>query len=434
MHKIVIGLMVSTFFSTYITPDISSFFRNAKDKITQTASDAKKYTGLGINFVKSATGTGKILSMIKGIDFTQSRWQPLPDNMPLSKAMFVGSHNSFSTLPVFKIYNQHVLSIRQQLDYGVRGLMPDTYLYQGSVQLCHGSCTGAPAVFQAGSRNPPYQKFTDLLREIYVWLMENPQEIVFLFLENYVPSTETDASIEAVSPLLPLIVTVQDWTKYGLDQGQDITLGQLRHDNKRIMIFNSEPDTKWTMRQWDRVSENNFSTIDPARLCGQRGSSEAHKAAQRPLLLMNYFKEVTETISESIKLHTYENMLNQINLCLPQFENKVPNFIFIDRLESLGIIHKQNTLDLFDLVNTINKNTIGEIYTHMAEEEIEDDLDLARENAAKIQGIIKFKEMDPAQLKEIAPLLQESAPEPAQEPVIPVNPIPLIPVKNLPAQ
>ncbi|HXW86252.1 MAG TPA: hypothetical protein VEK38_02820 [Candidatus Bathyarchaeia archaeon] len=353
--------LLSIFISSHISADVGAFFSNVKNKISNTASSAKKYAGHGVNFVKSTTETSSILSMIKDINFSQSRWLELPDKMPLSKAVFLGTHNSFSTLPVFKIYNQHVLSIRQQLDYGVRGLMPDTYLFEGTVQLCHGGCSGAPAIFQAGSAHPPYQKFSTLLQEIYAWLVENPREIVFLFLENYAPEEELDASIEAVQPLLPLIVTTENWTQYGLDHGQDVTIGQLRHDNKRIMIFNSLPDTRWTMQQWDRVAENSYSTTDPQRLCLQRKESFSFKSLPRPLLLMNYFKEVTATMKDSMQMHTYDNISHAIDRCFTQFHNKTPNFIFIDRLESLGVIHKNHVLDVLDLINTLNSNTMQHI-------------------------------------------------------------------------
>lgn len=326
-----------------------------KEKVVKPAEEV-------IELGKGIIEQQKIEKLTRGINFNTSRWRELPDDMPLYKAVFLGSHNSFSYPPVFRLYSQQTLNITEQLNFGVRGLMPDIHRDKkdGEMKLCHESCGGAAAKVQTGKEHPNYQTFTQFLSQVKLWLNAHPKEIIFMFLEEYdLKEGELDKLIENVRELTELLVTPKLWEEYGLNEkakAEKVTIGQLRKKGKRLFIFKQgSQDTKYTMSQWNRIAENQYSTVDPKKVCNERDESAKQGAGHyRPLYLMNYFKEITETIDQSLKLHQYKSMEEIIDKCTGHF-HKRPNFIFIDRVESLGILERQGKKNLMDLINDWNK-------------------------------------------------------------------------------
>jgi hypothetical protein len=95
------------------------------------------------------------------------------------------------------IYSMQSLSIKEQLELGVRGIMLDIYGEGENILLCHGGCgplhglqrsltTSVGALL--GAQLHPL--LADTLYLIQNWLCQNPQEIVTLFFESYIPITQ----------------------------------------------------------------------------------------------------------------------------------------------------------------------------------------------------------------------------------------------------
>lgn len=107
----------------------------------------------------------------------------LGNELPLVNAPWVGTHNSSnaSTEPPAnnQDYNQD-LSIRQQLDIGVRSLEMDVHYVKGVPLVCHGF--GADRNHGGCSTERP---FDVRLRELRKWLKQHPKQVVLLYLEDH---------------------------------------------------------------------------------------------------------------------------------------------------------------------------------------------------------------------------------------------------------
>ena len=163
-------------------------------------------------------------------------------------------------------------SIDKQLKIGVRGFMLDisnrvcTPLEKmfaacscEGICLCHGECNGI--LIKDGFNNQPY---TYVLRKIVRFLKKNPEEIVFIFLENYVnSSTRLYKSYKSVDGLMNLIFNPNDpkWNVTGKGWPK---INDMIKANKRLLIVDDEkraPHADFIpgiIRSRDFVLQNNF--------------------------------------------------------------------------------------------------------------------------------------------------------------------------------
>lgn len=101
-------------------------------------------------------------------------------------------------------------SVRAQLDNGVRGLSLDTHWYEHStwlcvisfgsdcypsdVYLCHGDCK----TFAGATYALPRQSFQGTMQTVVDFLASHPQEVVTVFLEDYVGADQLGQSLGRV--------------------------------------------------------------------------------------------------------------------------------------------------------------------------------------------------------------------------------------------
>jgi hypothetical protein len=310
---------------------------------------SKTHTSLLMQFLRSVRSIKTIGGKLKNVHIT-SQWVPLADHQKLKHALFLGTHNSYSTPPVFSRYNQHFMSVRQQLELGVRGFMLDLFSnHNDDIVLCHGSCTGFLAKLQTGSRTPDYQTLQTILTTIAQFLHDHRNEIIFIFLENHTDNHNLDAAIDASCNYdCSMVVTKSDLDGFLQNDNFDITVGKLRALNKRLFIFNSQDTTKYTIEQWSYVKENNYGTTDLALLDSERRESQQSSNVERHLSLMNYFEKITATLEKSMELYSLENIKTLLKSCKIF---KKPNFVFVDRIESVIL----TTPNIFELINKINE-------------------------------------------------------------------------------
>ena len=146
---------------------------------------------------------------------------------------------------LFELANQRV-GIDKQLKYGVRGFMFDidwkvcsvfekllnTCSCEG-VCLCHGPCDGS--LFKDGFSLKPFSYF---LKKIVKFLNENPEEIITIFLENYIKETDKLRTIyKNADNLMNLLFDPYYWnvTKIGWPKIVDMVAA-----NKRLLIIDDE--------------------------------------------------------------------------------------------------------------------------------------------------------------------------------------------------
>src|SRR4030095_14965764 len=129
----------------------------------------------------------------KWVDWALRNQRNLAQDEPLNWVMHLGTHNSFNSIADghVQLPNQ-IASMTDQLRAGARLLTLDLYDLFGAPRLCH-SFSPVAALFYcslAGDfliypKPPGLRYYANGIKEIRNWLRLNPEEIVFLNLENY---------------------------------------------------------------------------------------------------------------------------------------------------------------------------------------------------------------------------------------------------------
>lgn len=105
-------------------------------------------------------------------------------DMPANQAVRIGTHNSFNAdrypgpgYPVF----QHTYTLYEQLELGVRTLDLDIHQIASTPRLMvsHAQCYGGGYV--VGERT-----LDEMLLEIRYWMDQNPNEVIYLYLEQHI--------------------------------------------------------------------------------------------------------------------------------------------------------------------------------------------------------------------------------------------------------
>jgi len=116
----------------------------------------------------------------------------LAADMRQDQSLILGSHNSYNSSAYgLAVYpnSQHSYTLFEQLDLGLRSLDLDvhaTTAYPNELYLSHALCSGAGV--QASQ-----QTLYDGLAEIRSWLNNNPDEVIFLNIEQHFPMTYPSA-------------------------------------------------------------------------------------------------------------------------------------------------------------------------------------------------------------------------------------------------
>ncbi len=297
---------------------------------------------------------------------------PRPE-LRYNDATFLVSHNSYSsTKHGYKIYYQQRFSIwDQMMQFGVRGLMLDTYpgVSGDLVSLCHsntGKCGGEMSFLKdpvsgvidtIGETKTDYLSFKDALIMVKKFLDQNPKEVITIFLENYAKNENINKVIRSVSGLTNMILTPKDWDP-DLYYDDWPTIAWMLAKNKRLVIFNDtksmkdsdglktqKPDDLFYF-MWRYVIESNYGEVTADKICVERGSSKDFTKVNkyRKLLLINAFptissegvalisKFLSKNIQTSETTNSKPNLQKIVELCKSKpFTNKqMPNFIALD--------------------------------------------------------------------------------------------------------
>lgn len=171
--------------------------------------------------------------------------QALPDSLLLDRRFdqvsFLYTHNSYNVRGHHRLPNQN-LTVRQQLDMGVRGLMLDVYVHHDEVMVYH------------GNRILGHRPLQDDLTAIKEFLETHPTAVLSIIFESHVPADVlADALTHAgLLPYLDVHAGAQPWA----------TLRQMVAAQQRLVIF-SEKDHgnpfPWLHHVWDFATENRYS-------------------------------------------------------------------------------------------------------------------------------------------------------------------------------
>ncbi|CAJ1834149.1 unnamed protein product [Sphenostylis stenocarpa] len=276
-----------------------------------------------------------------------NQFKLINNSLPFNKYAFLTTHNAYAIdgepshtgVPRITFDNQED-NVTQQLNNGVRGLMLDTYDFEGDVWLCHsfeGQCHDVTA----------FEPAIDTLKEIEAFLSANPTEIVTVILEDYVHAPNGLTNVFTKAGLMKYWFPLTSMPR----NGQDWPLvSDMVAKNQRLLVFTSiksKEQSEGIAYQWNFMVENQYGDGGRrAGSCTNRAESSPLNDKSKSLVLVNYFR------STPIKPITCEDnsgeLINMIHTCYGDAGNRWANFVAVDyykRSEGGGSFQAVDTLN-----------------------------------------------------------------------------------------
>jgi hypothetical protein len=294
------------------------------------------------------------------------------DNTNYADRRDVIAHNAHCYHRFFQTVRQQDQTILGHLSYGVRGLMLDTYDFTlgwpaairgpkgAKVCLSHGQ-PGFIAFTQKGHNS--YQSLQYELRRIIEFMRYNPRVVITIYLEDYANLAQTVKEIKATVQAAgynPLF-TPQDYPLASdINQQQWPTLGWMRANNKRLVIFTqNSPTTDVTWQQYNYSIENQYSTINKDDLWKQRDESKAKDNLPRKNVIFNNFQSIAVTLPTSTTRNQveYAAVKSLIAYCKSKgfAHQRLFNGFAADRIvDSCNDLRENGKKTIFDYVNELN--------------------------------------------------------------------------------
>lgn len=261
---------------------------------------------------------------------------------------FVTAHNAFTSAHYgYKLDPQQDLTLTDQLKSGIRGFMLDTYLYDGKVVIQHSS--DFDKLLKLGKSPTPFKKRMD---EIANFMKEHKQVIVTMILEDYVGKSVKLLDND-LSSYEKLILKPADWDP--LVKGSWPTLGWMRDQGKRMIIFKSSPArSEYAFRdEWKYHAENQYSATDKKTCATERPDSkdEALTRKKIPLVLViNYFSSFNALDYKTTTIGYKDSLKNVLDYVKGHgldgnYKGVNPNSIAVDFAEwgdALDLVHEWN--------------------------------------------------------------------------------------------
>lgn len=265
-------------------------------------------------------------------------------SLPFNKYAWITTHNAYAIVGETSILGVTIVSqknqedsITSQLNKGVRGLMLDIYELDGDIWLCH-------SAYQRCYDFTAFRPLNTSLTEIETFLAANPTEVVTIFFEDYVNTTNALSTALTTAGLSKYMFPLANMPTDGSDWP---TISSMITSNQRLLVFTSDR-TKQTSEgiayQWNYVLENQYGTI--SETCQPRGESAALTDSTKSLFLQNYFpskpNRTTACVDNSATLS------RALNVCHTATGNRWANFLAVDyylRSTSRGVFAAVDTLN-----------------------------------------------------------------------------------------
>ncbi|MEM7286803.1 MAG: hypothetical protein AAF480_10670 [Actinomycetota bacterium] len=279
----------------------------------------------------------------------------------LDQVAMAATHNSMSAAESNFLLANHTRGIRAQLDAGYRGLLIDTWYGQGgdgglvltrdpsddemdpeaveaaervrsritgevaeeAVYLCHGFC-------EIGALDA-----VEELRAIHSWLVENPREVLVIFVQDATAPEDTAAVFEEAG-LADLAVTVEVGTTLP-------TLDEMITAGRRVFVMVEEDggDIPWLHDGFTFTQETPFSfrSADDFTCDANRGLDDS------PLFQVNHF--ITPALGRNGVVNDLDVLLPRLQQCREE-RGLLPNLVSIDFWE------QGDTLEAVDVLNGLD--------------------------------------------------------------------------------
>ncbi len=259
-----------------------------------------------------------------------AKWIPQHSSKRLDQIAFLGSHNCYTNPQEgFLYYQQSHSTLDQFIDGGVRMLRPAWHNPSGSFLekpnlepiLCHSSDSNCKTVSLLTRGFRPHEVVTTFNKRVVKLLQKYPQEIIIVGLNNFLKE-KTDKEIEKVPELKNFIVTEdminnkknqQEW------KGLWPTKEWMLHNNKRLIIFNDQESSDYTLSYKELVKMNEYG-ITSIPVAAHQRASQKDVDLDHALIEISWFQNI------SLPLHDLENnaLFSTIEL-FTDIMNKVPN-------------------------------------------------------------------------------------------------------------
>jgi len=193
----------------------------------------------------------------------------------------------------------------------------------GPVLLCHGekhvACCGkfAQQKFGFGIGDKKFNTFKWSLETIKKWLDQNPQEVVTIFLEQYVSNSKVNSIIESTG-LGNMVLTEKDWNPHQ-HGGAWPTLQWMIDNNKRVLVYGTRGFDGYLRDLWSEVAESQYGEVTAKKACPLRSEPKKDKFAGprskiNYLVALNFFKSIASEI-ETAKHNKYKTLKNLYETC-----------------------------------------------------------------------------------------------------------------------
>jgi hypothetical protein len=263
----------------------------------------------------------------------RTQWQLPPSSRRYNEVCYLTSHNSYAAKNHGYYYAQQTLTLEEQLKLGVRGFMLDTWLDRSkNVVLCHGgeSITRLICMGKAPSH------LSTALKPFKQFLLDNPLEVITIFLENYVKDQERLDEAFKTAGLQDFILQPKEWNPD--EQNGWPTLEWMQKENKRLVIFTALEETSLAYHQWEHVVENQWGTLHPGKASKERKESRAWRKKTRYLYIVNYFPWLRFTFGDpyaEINTKGLKSCLKHIFKGLDEgyAHERLPNFLSLDYVD-----------------------------------------------------------------------------------------------------
>ncbi|MDQ1293432.1 MAG: hypothetical protein QG608_1313 [Actinomycetota bacterium] len=261
---------------------------------------------------------------------------------PYDHVVQAATHNSMSSPDVVQVWPEQDLTVTEQLNSGVRVLLLDTHYWTPLIsasqladlepyitQEAANRLMRAFAPLKEGRKGTYLchihcglgaTSFLGTLREIRLFLDENPYEVVTLLLQDKITSEDTEAAFgrSGLEPYLHFHEVDTPWP----------SLGQLIERNERLVVFSEfhTPPPDWNHHAFDHMQETPYEFRSPEDFsCApNRGSPRAD------LFLMNHWvQRVAPDRSDAAEVNRRDVIVDRARRCEAE-RGQLPDFIAVN--------------------------------------------------------------------------------------------------------
>lgn len=332
--------------------------------------------------------------LVAGFFYIRTKTPMVPDSVAewhlphgalrLDQVHFVGAHNALisrfsNTRWGTFLYAQQTWNLELQLRHGVRVFELDIGGNYNKICACHKKCTGPYAFQKIGS----YESFAEIMQTFATWLEAHPKEVLMLLLDSVRDPSITqhmiDAELEALPEVTKYAITPSIWNPDSHD-GHWPTLGWMRENNKRLIIFNDRLDDscKYTFHHWSYVMCTPPHSGDHEKSTQLRPESLAHNKPHAQFYQLNHFAGFADSriawicaIGSTLmgklennfrKYRALDNNVDHIASIIDHGKKKQvangknPNFIMLDNVDrficnnGIALINQWNRQELLGLL------------------------------------------------------------------------------------